>query len=134
MNIDDLRWMAGSWTCEIWGGTFEEVWLLPAGRTMQGVGRHLSGGKTGFMEFMSIEPTPDGGLTMWMVLGAPSKGEKKPVPFKATKVDAKESVWENPENDSPNAIHYSRGDDEDMVCRLKSSGKPDEVFRFVRSK
>ena len=133
MDIDDLRWMAGNWTCEIWGGTFEETWFLPAGGTMQGMGRHLSEGTTGFMEFMSIEPDPNG-LTMWMLLGAPSKGDKKPIGFRATKVSKNESVWENPANKSPQVIHYRNIDETEMVCELKAPGEETQIFRFKRIK
>lgn len=35
MNIGNLRWMAGTWSCETWGGAFEEAWLDSAGETMQ---------------------------------------------------------------------------------------------------
>ena len=59
-SIMDLGWMAGSWSCKVWGGTFEETWLPPVGGTIQGTGRFVSGGRVEFTEFMSIENGPTG--------------------------------------------------------------------------
>lgn len=104
-KIENLGFMSGTWTCEIWGGTFEETWSKPAGGTMQGFGRHLADGQVGFMEFMSIETRPEG-LVMYMLLEAPSKGDKKPTPFKLTSFDGKTALFENPKNDFPSKIAY----------------------------
>lgn len=100
---------------------------------MQGMGRHLSEGKTGFMEFMSIEPDASG-LTMRMLLGAPSKGDKTLIGFRATKVSKSESIWENPTNKAPQVIHYRNIDASEMVCELKTPGEETQVFRFKRIK
>ena len=40
-KVEDFAGMAGNWTCEIWGGTFEES----CSRPMQTHGRHIAGGK-----------------------------------------------------------------------------------------
>src|SRR5688572_4499485 len=76
-SIESLKWMAGDWICNLGKGTFEETWLPPNGGTMQGVSRHVIDGKTVFMEFLSIEADNDGSLTMYIMLGAPSRGDKK---------------------------------------------------------
>lgn len=132
-RIEDLAWMAGTWSCPKWGGTFEEHWLAPAGGTMQGCGRLLADGKTGFMEFMSIEMS-DGAPTMWMLLGAPSKGEKKGVPFRLKSFDGKTAMFENPENDFPSKIAYVK-EGNGMSCWISGieKGKPTrEEFAFKR--
>jgi hypothetical protein len=137
MNVDELKWMVGTWKCEIWGGVFEETWLDPAGGTMQGVGRHLREGETVFMEFMSIEKDADGTLVMWMILGAPSRCERKLVAFRATRVDRNEVIWENVENEYPRVIHYGRSAADRMTCTLSQSGEDSQrrdVFDFARVK
>src|SRR5687768_681975 len=100
-SIESLKWMAGDWICNLGKGTFEETWLLPNGGTMQGVGRHVIEGKTVFMEFLSIEPDKEGGLTMYIMLGAPSRGDKKPRPFKLTQSGNHVATFEWLENDFP---------------------------------
>lgn len=131
-KIDDLTWMVGAWKCEIWGGTFEEHWLTPKGGTMQGVGRHLDAGKTSFMEFLSIEPS-DKGLCMWIMVGAPSKGDKHPVPFTLTKSGKGEAIFENKDHDFPNKITYTKQEAGKMLCIVEGAenGKDrKEEFRF----
>lgn len=130
-SVTDLSWMRGSWQCEIWGGTFEEHWTAPNAGTMLAAGRHMKGGKTEFMEFLSIEPA-EGGLTMWILLGTPSRGPKNGVPFKLTKLQAKEAWFENPRNDMPSKIIY-RATDYGLLCRLEGieNGKPEaQEFKF----
>jgi hypothetical protein len=134
ITVDDLAWMAGLWRCDVWGGQFEETWLEPAGGTMVGMGRHVTDGETKFIEYMSIEPT-QGGLTMWMLLGAPSKGEKHGVPFRLTSYDGTVATFSNPENGYPSRIVYRRTE-EAMSCRLEgeTDGKPAfDDFDFRRA-
>lgn len=134
-RIEDLVFMTGHWTCDVWGGTFEEIWTMPAAGTMQGLGRHVAGGKTTFMEFLSIEPTQGGGLTMWIILGAPSKGDKKPVPFKLTSAANGVAVFENSGNDFPSKITYRASGKEKrkLLCRIEGvqNGKREHTdFEF----
>lgn len=130
-TIEDLAWMTGAWRCEIWDGTFEEFWTPPSGEIMQGCGRHTTDGKNGFMEFMSIEKGP-GGLTMYMILGAPSNGDKKPVPFKLTSFIGNTALFENSKNDYPSKIAYVREED-GMSCWIEgvqNGQNTKEDFRF----
>jgi hypothetical protein len=130
-KIEDLAFMSGAWKCEIWGGTFEEYWTPPTKDSMQGCGRHLKDGKTGFMEFMSIEYGQEG-LEMHLMLGAPSKGEKKPVTFKLASFDGKTALFENPKNDYPSKIAYLKTP-EGMSCwieGLQDGKKSREEFKF----
>jgi len=101
---------------------------------MQGCGRHTADGNCRFMEFMSIENGPDG-LTMHMILGAPSNGDKKPVPFKLTSLDGKTALFENPEVDFPSKIAYVKEKD-GMSCwiegmRMGRITKEDFNFRKI---
>jgi hypothetical protein len=132
-KIEDLKFMSGAWRCQIWGGTFEEYWTPPAGGAMQGCGRLVTNGKTDFMEFMSIESVPSG-ITMYMLIGEPSKGDKKPVPFKLTSFDGKTALFENPKNDFPSKIVYVK-DGDGMKCWIEGvqkGKKTKEDFAFKR--
>lgn len=136
-TIDELKFMVGSFAADVWGGRFEETWLPAAGGTMQGVGRHIVEGKVVFMEFMSIEPDATGRLTMYMVLGAPSKGDKKPSPFVLKGVVGSKAVFINESNDFPREIHYWPGETGGLECELigTRNGKPaNETFHFARVK
>jgi hypothetical protein len=53
-DVDALTWMAGSWTAEVWGGTWEETWSAPVAGTMTLSARHIREGKVGIVEFGSI--------------------------------------------------------------------------------
>lgn len=133
LSLNDLQFMTGGWSCEIWGGTFEEFWTPPQAGAMQGCGRHLSDGKTSFMEFMSIETDPDG-ITMYMLLGAPSKGDKKPIAFKLTSFHLDTALFENPDNEFPSRIAYVK-ELNGMSCWIEGiqDGKPlKDEFKFIR--
>ncbi|MBC8065274.1 MAG: hypothetical protein H7Y17_10615 [Chlorobia bacterium] len=132
-KVEDLNWMAGAWSCPMWGGTFEEYWTPVAGETMQGCGRLVANGKTSFMEFMSIESDASG-ITMYMMLNAPSKGEKKPVPFKLASYNGKSAIFENAKNDFPSKIVYVK-DGTGMSCYIEgmqNGKKSKEDFAFKR--
>lgn len=119
VTIDQLGWMAGSWSCPFGKGTYEEHWLSPKD-SMQGTARRIVGGKTVEMEFMSIESAPDG-LTMWVLLGNPSKGEKRGFPFRLTTFDGRSAVFENPKNDFPNRIVYRKDGKSAMICWIEGT-------------
>lgn len=103
---------------------------------MIGMGRHLKAGKTEFMEFMTVESS-GGQITMWILLGSPSKGPKAGVPFKLTSMNAQEVVFENPSNEFPSKIIYKRGGNGRMTARIEGvqAGKPAaQDFNFRRSR
>lgn len=139
-KIDDLKWMAGNWSCKIWGGTFEEYWIPPVGGTMQGTGRLIVEKKVEFMEYMSLETGADGKLTMYMLLGEPSKGDKKPSPFVLVSAKNGSYVFENSKNDYPTRITYSnKKDAKGPMMHVKLEGKQNgkdtvEEFNFRKMK
>jgi hypothetical protein len=134
-KVEDIAWMAGTWQAVIWGGVFEEFWTPPNGGTMLGVGRHLDNGKTHFIEFMSVEPSAEG-LTMWMMVGSPSRGSQKIVPFFLADLTSHSAIFENKEHDFPSKISYTRLEEGKMQCVIegaKSGESCREEFNFVRS-
>lgn len=106
-TVKDLSWFEGNWSAEVWGGTFEEYWTSSKAGSLLGVGRHFEGEKTGFMEFLSIEPDKDGTLVMYITMGSPSRDTRTTTPFKLTSLKGKVAVFENPANDFPSKITYS---------------------------
>jgi len=137
-GVDQLAWMAGDWQCTLADGSaFQEIWLPPVGGTMQGMGRQIKGGKVVFMEFLSIEPDKEGKPIMYIMLGAPSRGDKKPRQFKMTSSAGEKAVFEWPENDFPSKIEYARRSPSNLYCQI--SGKPGgketvEVYDFKTRK
>ena len=131
-KVDDLSWLKGSWTCPQFGGTFEEHWMPASGGTMQGCGKLIMKGKTGFMEYMSIEPQGNG-VTMWMLLGEPSKGEKKGIPFRLTSLKGTRAVLENPKNEFPSKMVYELKAPGSLACSIEgiqNGKKTIEKFPF----
>ena len=135
MKPADLSWMTGEWTSKVKGGTFEETWSSSAGGTMQGFGRQVSGGKTTFMEFLSIEDVEGKGTVMFIHIGALSKGAKPPVEFVLKSNTEKSALFEREaDNDFPKTISYSRTGDK-MLCVLTGREKGvdmKETFDFKK--
>jgi hypothetical protein len=136
-KVEDLAWLAGNWSCEIWGGTFEENWSKPSGGTMQAMGRHIADGKTGMMEFLSLELV-GGKVAMFIAVGTLSKGPQPPDRFDLIKLDGKSAVFEREkEDDFPKTISYTLKSADAMDCVLTGSqnGKEQRAdFHFVRQK
>jgi len=53
-TVDDLAWLAGSWSGEAFGGTFEETWNPPSGGTMVGLFKLMRDGRPEMYELMRI--------------------------------------------------------------------------------
>lgn len=126
--------MSGSWEAEIWGGTFEETWSVPRGETMTHMGRHTSEGRTGFLEFASIEKK-EGRWAMFVMLGAPSKGAKNPTAFGLEKAAKGDITFYSPTNDYPTRIRYQGDGKNTLTATLtgKENGKDkSDVFNFKR--
>ena len=114
--IDALAWMAGVWEGEQDGIQMEEVWLAPKGGTMLGVHRDVKGGRTPSFEFFRIEATEDA-LTYWA-----SPRSRTPTPFKMKEqTPGKRVVFENPEHDFPQRIHYWLGDDGALHAKVEGT-------------
>jgi len=134
-KIEDLSFLSGTWTCKIWGGTFEESWSRPAGGSMLGYGRLMIGKDVPFMELMSIETRPEG-IIMFILVDPPSKGKKEPMPFKLTSFDGKTAVFELPKNEFPSKVSYSKTPT-GMKCwieGMQGGKKSREEFGFKRMK
>ena len=64
-QLDELTWIAGSWSGEAFGAKTEEVWTAPTGSSMMGMFKLYDEGEVIFYELMTIRQT---GKTLLMQL------------------------------------------------------------------
>jgi hypothetical protein len=60
ITLDDLHWLAGSWTGSIFGQQFEEVWNAPSAGSMMGMFKVFDGDEMNFYELQLITDDGDG--------------------------------------------------------------------------
>ncbi|MBM2841293.1 MAG: hypothetical protein HW412_1821 [Bacteroidetes bacterium] len=119
-SIDGLSWMAGCW---VGGGekrVSEEQWMKPGGKSMLGMSRSVSNGKTVEYEFLRLHEEENGDI---FYTANPSGQEQ--ASFKLVKLEGTKAVFENPEHDFPQRIIYMLEDDGSLKARIegKSKGK-----------
>ena len=54
-SLQAIKWLAGSWEGEAFGGEFEEVWTSPSGGSMMGSYKSINEGEISFYEFIIIQ-------------------------------------------------------------------------------
>src|SRR5687767_4764549 len=52
--LPELAWMAGEWVDEQGANLTEEIWAAPAGDSMMGMWRLVSGGRVKLFEFLTL--------------------------------------------------------------------------------
>lgn len=62
-TLADMKWLAGHWVGEAFGGKAEEIWAEPAGPNMAGMYRLVMGDKTLFYELITVVEK-DGSLVL----------------------------------------------------------------------
>ena len=105
-----LDWLEGRWVLTTEDGRIEESWLPPAGGTLYGVGRTISGGETRFYEFLAIEPR-DGPQGPTLAYVARPRGGT-PTEFLLVEIATDRVVFTNPQHDFPKRISYQRSGNE----------------------
>jgi uncharacterized protein YndB with AHSA1/START domain len=126
-RVADLAWLAGLWEGDKDGARNEEQWLAPAGGTMLGVSRTVSGGRTVFIEFMRIDEAA--GQVVMTAYPAAGAG----VPFTLARSGPSEAVFENPAHDFPQRIIYRRESGSRLFARIESitpGGPPGSDYHF----
>jgi len=102
LSIDRLGWISGTWTRTKGDRSMEEHWTSPAGGTMLGVARTVTGDKTREFEFLRIvQESPDR-----IVYYASPGGRCPATPFTLTELGENRAVFDNPEHDFPKRISY----------------------------
>ena len=97
------EWLTGAWSREDESGWADEYWTPLRGDMMIGASRSGKGEKLNFWEQMRIQKEDDGAVVFWAVAG-----DQKPVRFEATVSAENTIVFENPDHDYPQRIHYWR--------------------------
>jgi hypothetical protein len=118
-RIEQLAFMAGSWSTPAGDFEIEELWMAPKGGVMLGLGRTTKLGKAVEFEFMRIEQQ---GATL-VYLASPNG--KPATPFPLAALDAASASFESA-LDFPHRITYRRNADGTLSARLEGvrDGKP----------
>jgi hypothetical protein len=96
-------WLTGEWQQERGDRWSEEVWTLPRGGTMIGVGRMGRGESLGSWEVMRIVRAGDGSLAFH---AAPEGGAE--TVFPVVEQGVRDITFANPDHDYPQRIRYWR--------------------------
>lgn len=127
-DINDYRWLAGSWTGDGFGGISEEIWAEPVDGTMMGMYRHYKDGKIVFYEFLLLDENgirlkhfnPD--ITGW-------EEQEKYIEF--------EMISYSSEKIEMKGLTFERKSDSEMEIRLKMKRNGEihtEIFSMKRTK
>lgn len=122
-DIEALGWMAGAWSVAANDRVVEEIWTAPAGGTMIGAGRTVSGDKTKFFEFLQVIEK-DGTL---VYIASPRGGAT--TEFAMSAIGALSVTFANPKHDFPQKISYRR-DAEKLCARVEGEGEPAEEWCY----
>ena len=120
-TVNDLGWLQGCWEANINGREIVEQWMKPAGQTILGMSRTVSGGKTVAFEFVQIREEKDGAI--YYVAKPSSQSEAA---FRLIKLQNREAVFENPEHDFPQRIIYRLQPDGSLFARIEGKFKGKE--------
>jgi hypothetical protein len=112
VTVNDLGWLAGSWSGTVNGITTEETWLAPKGGNMLGVNR-TTGGKATAFEFMRIAEGKTGLAYFAQPSGKPS------TEFPMKEFTGKKVVFENKEHDFPQRVIYQLTADGELHARIE---------------
>ncbi|GGH06223.1 DUF6265 family protein [Mucilaginibacter phyllosphaerae] len=138
-SINDLAFMAGTWTLKHEWGDMEEFWGKPMGDNMVSTFRCVKNGKVVFYEFMAIEQAVNGPVMKLRHFNKGSIGwedKNKPYLMPAVKITANQVVFES--IDKRVRITYKRISPLKMDCILDEKGKDGkwkkDVFAYTLSK
>ena len=130
-DIAELSWISGDWQTSPGGrAQIEEHWTQPAGGSMLGMGRTVSGGKTAEFEFLRIEQRDDG-----IYYVAQPNGQCPATDFKLTRTTGQEVVFENPTHDFPKRIIYKKTGVDPLTASVDGGeGTKQQTFVYHRMK
>jgi hypothetical protein len=111
-KLSDFAWLEGRWRGE-WGPRVaEQVWLSPKAGAMEGMFRLIESDKTLVIEFFTLVQKPEG-IAFYFRHFTPSLApweQSDATLLNLTRVDAKNSVFENPVNGMPKSATLIRID------------------------
>ena len=125
--LDGLAWLAGYWVADDGASRTEEQWLPPAGGTMLGVGRTVSGRETVHHEWLRIEAR-EGAIVYVASPATQARADFTLVPSDTPRT----ATFENLEHDYPQRIVYVR-DGHRLEARIEdAAGTNVTRWRFTR--
>jgi hypothetical protein len=129
-TVEDLGWLAGSWSGTNQGVKSEEHWTAPQGGLLIGMHRDVKDGKAVGFEFLRIQ-VHEGAITY---LAQPRGREA--TPFKLKELSANRVVFENPAHDFPQRIIYWKTKRGELGARVEGviAGEPEaEEWLWTRT-
>ena len=114
-DISDLDWMAGCWALAGREPGSVEQWSSPAGGTMLGFSRTISGGKTVAFEYLRIVDDDD----VVALIASPSG--QKTARFEAKEMTSHKVVFESTAHDFPQRIIYRLDKDGNLNGRIEGT-------------
>jgi hypothetical protein len=125
--LDQMDWLAGNWSGDMWGGRFVAHYTTPEGGMIISHSRLLINGQVNFYEFEVFEPEGDGVHFQPFPGGEPADG----LSLTSHDVMARRAVFENKDKDFPTRIVFERVADDHLVITLSDPhGGSDEVETF----
>ncbi len=125
--LDQMYWLAGNWSGDMWGGRFVAHYTTPEGGMIISHSRLLVDGQVNFYEFEVFEPEGDGVHFQPFPGGEPADG----LSLTSHDVMARRAVFENKDKDFPTRIVFERVADNHLVITLSDPhGGSDEVETF----
>lgn len=94
-TVADLAWLAGRWVGPGFDGVVEELWLEPAGGTMVGMARVVSGGRFVVLEPLLLEDEAGKLVYRWRHFGPGLEPwEEEPLVYRLERSGDEEAVFE----------------------------------------
>ena len=113
-DISRLGWMSGCWAYDGAEPGSGEYWMPPVGGTMFAVSRSIRDSRTVAFEYLRIEESGDGSLTLFA-----SPSGQSPARFDMVSLTNNEVVFENSEHDFPQRIIYRLAQDSRLIGRIE---------------
>ena len=114
--IDNLGWLAGTWSFERNGRVVTERWTQPSGGMMIGTSQTVVKDRTVEYEFVTLSANAAGDI---IYLAKPSR--QKEAAFKMVSSSARAVTFENPEHDFPQRISYVLKDDGTLLAAIEGT-------------
>lgn len=113
-DMDDLKWLAGSWEGPMWGGVFRAYYSTPEGGKVLSISELVKEGRISYTEFERFEMR-DG-----KVILTPYPAGNAADSFDLVELDKKgcKAIFENPKKDFPTRILYQRVSDTKLEITL----------------
>lgn len=121
ISLENLRWLTGAWRCDAAGEPLEEHWTESREGVMVGMARIGDDPDRAIYEIILIEESDPAPVMSIRHFG---KGlavrDRKVASFKLTKLDDKEAVFDDPQNDFPSKIIYRVAGKDKLLVRLEN--------------